>query len=231
MRGVDSTEWEKVARKRALSCYTIGPAASGVTKNPMAISKKNAFSRRLPDLVTEELVAVLNQKKSFEFKSLFDVVHANLRARNAASGGEEMLRLRAYEKLQNLVSRGMVKKTLKEYKGQPNILMALPQPMPPFVPHVPAANAVVVRSIYEEVEVIEPPIAPVAKVAAAPKPVVSVKVAPKPVKKAVVVAAKKKVSVTKAVAKKKPAAKTPKPAKKVAAKKPAKKAGRRAVAA
>ena len=200
----------------------------------MAISKKNAFSRRLPDLVTEELVAVLNQKKSFEFKSLFDVVHANLRARNAASGGEEMLRLRAYEKLQNLVSRGMVKKTLKEYKGQPNILMALPQPMPPFVPHVPAANAVVVRSIYEEVEVdvVPPVIAPVAKVAAAPKSLVSVKVAPKPAKKASAHAKKKvrskTVAAKKVVAKKKPAAK---PAKKVAAKKPAKKAHRRAVAA
>src|SRR5580698_9492225 len=83
----------------------------------MAIQKKNAFSRRLPDLVTEELVSVLSQKSSFEFKQLFDVVHENLRARNAASGGEEMLRLRAYEKLQNLVARGMVKKTGKKYKG------------------------------------------------------------------------------------------------------------------
>ena len=71
----------------------------------MAILKKNAFSRRVPDLVTEELVAVLSRRSSFEFKQLFDIVHENLRARNAASGGEEMLRLRAYEKLQNLVSR------------------------------------------------------------------------------------------------------------------------------
>ena len=70
----------------------------------MAILKKNAFSRRVPDLVTEELVAVLSRRASFEFKQLFDIVHENLRARNAASGGEEMLRLRAYEKLQNLVA-------------------------------------------------------------------------------------------------------------------------------
>ena len=94
----------------------------------MATSKKNAFSRRLPDLVTEELVAALSSKESFEFKQLFEVVHANLRARNAASGGEEMLRLRAYEKLQSLVSRGMVKKTLKQYQGLPNLHKALPQP-------------------------------------------------------------------------------------------------------
>ena len=88
----------------------------------MAILKKNAFSRRVPDLVTEELVAVLSRRASFEFKQLFDIVHENLRARNAASGGEEMLRLRAYEKLQNLVARGAVKKNGKKYKGLPSAL-------------------------------------------------------------------------------------------------------------
>jgi hypothetical protein len=77
-------------------------------------------------LVTEELVAVLSSKSSaVEFKQLFDVVHERLKARNAASGGEEMLRLRAYEKLQNLVSRGMVKKTGKKYKGLASISKAL----------------------------------------------------------------------------------------------------------
>jgi hypothetical protein len=88
----------------------------------MAILKKNAFSRRVPDLVTEELVAVLSRRSQFEFKQLFDIVHENLRARNAASGGEEMLRLRAYEKLQNLVARGAVKKNGKKYKGLPSAL-------------------------------------------------------------------------------------------------------------
>ena len=88
----------------------------------MAILKKNAFSRRVPDLVTEELVAVLSRRTSFEFKQLFEILHENLRARNAASGGEEMLRLRAYEKLQNLVARGMVKKTGKKYRGLPSAL-------------------------------------------------------------------------------------------------------------
>src|SRR5437773_2980364 len=90
--------------------------------DPMAILKKNAFSRRVPDLVTEELVAVLSRRSSFEFKQLFDIVHENLRARNAASGGEEMLRLRAYEKLQNLVARGAVRKNGKKYKGLPSAL-------------------------------------------------------------------------------------------------------------
>ena len=83
-------------------------------------SNFSSFSRRGPDNVTEELVAVLSGPKSYEFKALFLVVHDALRARNAASGGEEMLRLRAYEKLQNLVSRGMVKKEVKKknYKNE-----------------------------------------------------------------------------------------------------------------
>jgi hypothetical protein len=75
-------------------------------------------------LVTEELAAVLSGKAGYEFKDLFDVVHENLKARNAASGGEEMLRLRSYEKLQNLVGRGLVEKKLKIYRGLKGIEMA-----------------------------------------------------------------------------------------------------------
>ncbi|HEX8297492.1 MAG TPA: hypothetical protein VF593_14395 [Chthoniobacteraceae bacterium] len=109
----------------------------------MPIHKKTAFSRRLPDLVTEELAAVLSSKSTFEFKELFEVVHANLKARNAASGGEEMLRLRAYEKLQNLVARGMVKKDVKKYKGIPKVLATLEtfQPRVPGAPNAPNAPA------------------------------------------------------------------------------------------
>jgi hypothetical protein len=79
------------------------------------------FTRRAPDNITEELVAVLSSRASFEFKPLFDVVLFNLRERNLASGGEEMLRLRVYEKLQGLVGRGAVNRTVtgttKKYKG------------------------------------------------------------------------------------------------------------------
>jgi hypothetical protein len=108
----------------------------------MAILKKNAFSRRVPDLVTEELVAVLSRRSSFEFKQLFDIVHENLRARNAASGGEEMLRLRAYEKLQNLVARGAVKKNGKKYKGLPS---ALANAIAPQNGHIPSARLTTVK--------------------------------------------------------------------------------------
>jgi hypothetical protein len=82
------------------------------------------FSRRGPDRVAEELATVLSTKASFEFKALFTTVFANLRSQNAASGGEEMLRLRAYEKLQNLVQAGMVTKTGKQYKGVKSALAA-----------------------------------------------------------------------------------------------------------
>ena len=87
----------------------------------MAKSTGASFSRRMPDNITEELVAVLSSRASFEFKPLFDIILLNLRERNAASGGEEMLRLRAYEKLQTLVSQGVVNRTVngitKKYKG------------------------------------------------------------------------------------------------------------------
>src|SRR3954452_24162562 len=87
------------------------------------MSKRSAisFTRRAPDNLTEELVAVLSSKNSFEFKPLFEIILLHLRERNAASGGEEMLRLRAYEKLQGLVHQGAVTRTVngitKTYKG------------------------------------------------------------------------------------------------------------------
>ena len=88
-------------------------------------SNFSAFSRRLPDNVTEELVAALSNSKTYEFKALFSVIYAALRARNVATGGEEMLRLRTYEKLQNLVQQGQVKKTGKKYKGVTKALLPL----------------------------------------------------------------------------------------------------------
>ena len=75
--------------------------------------------------MAEELVAVLSRKTALEFKTLFELVFANLLARKAANGGEEMLRLRLYEKLQQLVSQGAVKKTIagevKKYRGTPSL--------------------------------------------------------------------------------------------------------------
>ena len=87
------------------------------------MSKRSAisFTRRAPDNLTEELVAVLSSKNSFEFKPLFEIILLKLRERNAANGGEELLRLRDYEKLQGLVHQGAVIRTVtgitKTYKG------------------------------------------------------------------------------------------------------------------
>src|SRR5437764_8016739 len=95
----------------------------------MSKATSASFSRRRPDNVTEELVAVLSSRASFEFKPLFDVILLNLRARNAASGGEEMLRLRVYEKLQGLVNQGAVDRTVngitKKYKGVASRMITL----------------------------------------------------------------------------------------------------------
>jgi hypothetical protein len=77
----------------------------------------STFTRFRADVVTEELVIALSDENEIEFKPLFDIIHLKLIARKSASGGQEMLRLRAYEKLQSLVSRGIVTKTGKNYAG------------------------------------------------------------------------------------------------------------------
>ena len=87
-----------------------------------------SFRRPIPDNITEALVAVLSSRASFEFRPLFDVVLSDLRKRNLASGGEELLRLRVYEKLQGLVGKGAVNRivagTTKKYRGvAPRLLM------------------------------------------------------------------------------------------------------------
>src|SRR2546429_8706414 len=80
-----------------------------------------SFMRRMPDNVTEELVAVLSSRASFEFKPLFDMVLLNLRERNAASGGGEMVGLGVYEKLLGVVGQGGGNRTItgatKKYKS------------------------------------------------------------------------------------------------------------------
>lgn len=135
------------------------------------MQRKSAFSRRIPDLVTEELVSVLLKKgASFEFKQLFDVVYDRLKKRNAASGGEEMLRLRAYEKLQHLVSRNMVKKSGKKYKGLATLANAI-APEEPFVPPAVVPVAAVKKAAPAKKSVSKPASkAPVKKSVAAKKP-------------------------------------------------------------
>src|SRR4051812_8844625 len=100
----------------------------------MAKTKRSSSSHRKLDLVSDELISVLSRSKSpFEFLTLFDVVHKNLRDRPERSvhGGPTMLRMRVYEKLQILVKKGAVKKTAtinrKLYLGVPSKLIELKQ--------------------------------------------------------------------------------------------------------
>jgi hypothetical protein len=81
------------------------------------VVKKAPFSRRVVDHVTDELVAVLSQGETFEFKALFTRVFEGLKLKNAVSGGEEMLRLRCYEKILKLTHSGLVQKIGKTYRG------------------------------------------------------------------------------------------------------------------
>ncbi|MBL9115566.1 MAG: hypothetical protein JNJ83_11220 [Verrucomicrobiaceae bacterium] len=67
------------------------------------------------------MVNVLSAGKTHEFNALFSLVYDNLKLKNAVSGGEEMLRLRSYEKLQGLVSRGLVAKAGRTYRGLPGV--------------------------------------------------------------------------------------------------------------
>ena len=83
----------------------------------MAMNKRFILRRGGPDVLTEELVNAFSGVGDIEFKPLFDLVYANLRIRKAAHGGEEMLRLRTYEKLQWLVQMGGVDKAGKVYRG------------------------------------------------------------------------------------------------------------------
>ena len=97
----------------------------------MAQRPHGKLSRPGSDFLTEELAVALSGQGSFEFKPLFTLVYAKLRASNRANGGEEMLRLRVYEKLQALVDKGMVSRVLtrgvKEYGALASLVAALPR--------------------------------------------------------------------------------------------------------
>ncbi len=90
----------------------------------MAIQGKSRFSRRIADHVTDELINVLSGDEIYGFNDLFLKVLAGLKLKNAVSGGEEMLRLRCYEKLQYLTNRGFVLKSGKTYRGQKGLEQA-----------------------------------------------------------------------------------------------------------
>ena len=88
-----------------------------VSSRLMSNPKRPSSFRRAVDHVTDELVTILSGGETIEFKPLFLMVYQGLKLRNAVSGGEEMLRLRCYEKLLSLAGRGFVLKSGKSYRG------------------------------------------------------------------------------------------------------------------
>src|SRR6187549_857863 len=82
------------------------------------------FARTGPDFLMDELTEALKADGWLEFNPLFLQVYAKLRERKAVGGGQEMLRLRMYEKLQTLVRQGIVEKSGKSYRGIATALAA-----------------------------------------------------------------------------------------------------------
>jgi len=164
-------------------------------------TRRTRFSRRIPDHVTDELVNVLSIPKIYEFNELFGLVYENLKKRNAVSGGEEMLRLRAYEKLQNLVGRNLVEKHMKTYRGLAGIKSAasVNQPKPMMSPIMAAAQAAVKAE--EEAAAAAERAAAKAAVAAASKAARAAGATAKPVAKKPAAASKAKPPVKAASAK------------------------------
>lgn len=78
-------------------------------------SKKAKFSRRVPCQLTDELILALSCGETYTFNDLFTLVFGVLKKRGAATGGEEALRLRAYEKLQIMVEKGLLQRNMKNY--------------------------------------------------------------------------------------------------------------------
>lgn len=87
------------------------------------MNKRKTHFRPGLDFVSEEMVAALLKKPTYDFNELFEEVLNRLRARNAAGSGKEMLRLRVYEKLRMLVGEGLVTKGEdKTYTGDRSAL-------------------------------------------------------------------------------------------------------------
>ncbi len=90
----------------------------------MLEDRRSRSSRKTPDLVTDELILILHEAGMLEFNDIFQRTVVVMKAKHMSLGGEEILRLRIYEKLQNLVSAGGLMKKGREYTALPK-LMAL----------------------------------------------------------------------------------------------------------
>ena len=86
----------------------------------MLEDRRSRSSRKTPDLVTDELILILHEAGMLEFNDIFQRTVVVMKAKHMSLGGEEILRLRIYEKLQNLVSAGGLKG--REYTALPKLI-------------------------------------------------------------------------------------------------------------
>ena len=89
------------------------------------MTKHSSQIRRRKDYASEELVAALLSMPTFTFGEVFQTVNESLKARKVSSVGEDMLRLRVYERLQTFVGQGLVKKAGQEYTTVRSAVQAL----------------------------------------------------------------------------------------------------------
>lgn len=81
----------------------------------MLEGKLQGSSRKSPDLVTDELIDIMQKVGVLEFNEIFLQALSAMKEKKMPMSGEEILRLRIYDKLQNLVSAGGLMKKGKVY--------------------------------------------------------------------------------------------------------------------
>lgn len=100
-------------------------------------SRNTRNSKRVTDIVRLEVIDVLmNSEGIIEFNDIFLQVCDNMKSKNLSTGGEEILRLRIYEKLQALVSEGGIRKKGKEYDPTPKLVQIKANSEPPPPPSI-----------------------------------------------------------------------------------------------
>jgi hypothetical protein len=92
---------------------------------PMTSTFRRSPTQQGPDLVARELLKALSLDTPYEFLTLVNIVQGNLRPKKLSTLYLENIQLRVYEKLQELVGKGLVEKTVtptgKHYKGLPSL--------------------------------------------------------------------------------------------------------------
>jgi hypothetical protein len=101
------------------------PANEVFPFHSMPSAKPFVFTRTSFDPILEELVVALCGGEPIEFKALFTKVHEELKRKKAASGSEEVIRLRCYERLLKLAGIGLVEKRDRMFRALPGIEQAL----------------------------------------------------------------------------------------------------------